>query len=68
LHIQVVVEEVVIRVFQSEQEVQVVVEMQAQLVVLLEQVLQIEAVVAEVVFRLMLVFNQLALAQLVDLV
>jgi hypothetical protein len=68
LHIQVVVEEVVIRVFQSEQEAQVVVEMQAQLVVLLEQVLQIEAVVAEVVFRLMLVFNQLALAQLVDLV
>tara|TARA_Y100000052_G_C2898609_1_gene55325 strand:- start:79 stop:207 length:129 start_codon:yes stop_codon:yes gene_type:complete len=39
-----------------------------QLVVLLEQELQIEAVVAEVVLSLMLVFNQLALAELVDLV
>tara|TARA_Y100001938_G_C7718658_1_gene248934 strand:- start:54 stop:182 length:129 start_codon:yes stop_codon:yes gene_type:complete len=39
-----------------------------QLVVVLEQELQIEVVVAEVVLNLMLVFNQLALAELVDLV
>ena len=66
MHIQVVVEEVVILILQLDQEVQVVVAVQAQLVVLLVQVLQIEAVVAEVVFRLMLVHLQLMLVGLVD--